>query len=83
MRNTRQPRHYIKATPNTSIFDKTDIVPSYKDVENLEKFISARKKMLPRDKSGVSAKMQRKLSKQIKYARFMALIPYVSYQGLK
>lgn len=57
--------------------------PNYKDVENLEKFLSPRKKILGRKKTGVCAKHQRMLTKHIKYARFLALIPYVSYQGLR
>lgn len=57
--------------------------PSYKDIENLEKFLSLRKKIVSREKSGLCAKHQRSLTKQIKYARYLALIPYVSYQGLR
>ena len=57
--------------------------PDYKQVENLAKFLSPRKKILSRDKTGVCAKHQRALTKQIKYARYLALLPYVSYQGLR
>ncbi|GIW64554.1 MAG: 30S ribosomal protein S18 [Patescibacteria group bacterium] len=57
--------------------------PSYKDVDNLEKFLSPRKKILGRDKTGICAKHQRQLTKHIKYARYLALIPYVSYQSLR
>ncbi len=57
--------------------------PSYKNPENLVKFLSPRKKILGRDKSGLCAKHQRMLTREIKYARFLALIPYVSYQGLR
>ncbi|MDO8496949.1 MAG: 30S ribosomal protein S18 [bacterium] len=57
--------------------------PDYKDIENLEKFLSQRKKIVGREKSGMCAKHQRSLTKHIKYARFFALIPYVSYQGIK
>ncbi|GAB4219852.1 MAG: 30S ribosomal protein S18 [Candidatus Microgenomates bacterium] len=57
--------------------------PNYKDTDNLEKFLSSRKKILGRDKTGVCAKHQRQLTKHIKYARFLALLPYVSYQGIK
>lgn len=64
-------------------FCQYKIEPSYKDIENLEKFLTPRKKILAAKKTGVCAKHQRKLSKQIKYARFLALIPYVSYQGVK
>lgn len=57
--------------------------PSFKDIENLEKYISQRKKILSRFKTNVCAKHQRKLTKQIKYARYLGLLPYVSYHGIK
>ncbi|MBW7960636.1 30S ribosomal protein S18 [Microgenomates bacterium UTCPR1] len=57
--------------------------PSFKDTANLEKFLSQRKKIVNRERSGLCAKHQRNLTKEIKYARFLALIPYVSYQGLR
>ncbi|MFA5136773.1 MAG: 30S ribosomal protein S18 [Patescibacteria group bacterium] len=57
--------------------------PSYKDIENLGKFLSPRKKIVNRERSGVCAKHQRKLTKNIKYARFLSLLPYVSYQGMR
>lgn len=59
------------------------VPPSFKDIDNLEKFLSPRVKILSRDKTGVCAKHQRTLSKQIKYARFLGLLPFVSYQGAK
>ena len=57
--------------------------PSYKDLDNLEKFLSPRKKILNREKTGVCAKHQRQLTKEIKYARFLALVPFVSYQSVR
>jgi len=57
--------------------------PNFKDIDNLEKFLSPRKKITHREKSGVCAKHQRRLTKEVKHARFLALIPYVSYQGAK
>lgn len=50
----------------------------YKDVELLKKFISERGKILPRRVTGTSAKYQRKLTKAIKRARQMALLPFVA-----
>ena len=64
-------------------FCQYSAVPSFKDIDNLQKFISPRKKLLSRDKTGTCAKHQRQLTKQIKYARFLGLLPYVSYQGMK
>lgn len=62
-------------------FCKYTIKPDYKDIENIEKFLTQRKKIVSREKSGVCAKHQRALSKQIKHARYLALLPYTSYQG--
>jgi len=62
-------------------FEKLNIVPDYKDVDTLTHFISARMRIVPRERSGVHAKNQRKLSKAIKHARYLALIPTISYQA--
>lgn len=56
--------------------------PNIKEVENLLKFLSSRFKIVNRERSNLCAKHQRKLTKVIKHARFLALIPYVSYQGI-
>lgn len=61
-------------------FEKIHAEPDYKDVETLSKFLSSRMRIVSREKSRINAKNQRKLSKAIKYARYLALIPYTSYQ---
>jgi len=50
----------------------------YKDVETLFKFITDRGKILPRRITGVSAHHQKLLTKAIKQARHMALLPFVA-----
>jgi len=50
----------------------------YKDVFKLKKYITRRGKILPRAKTNLTAKAQRKLAQEIKKARFMALLPYIS-----
>jgi small subunit ribosomal protein S18 len=49
----------------------------YKDVKLLARFISEQGKIVPSRISFVSSKKQRELSKAIKRARFLALLPYV------
>ncbi len=49
----------------------------YKDVRLLQRFISERGKMVPSRITAVSAKKQRELSKAIKRARYLALLPYL------
>ena len=50
----------------------------YKDVFTLKKYITRRGKILPREKTGLSAKMQRALANEVKKARLMALLPYIN-----
>ena len=50
---------------------------AYKDAKLLSRYISERGKIVPSRITAVSAKKQRELSRAIKRARFMALLPYV------
>ncbi len=49
----------------------------YKDVKLLQRFTSERGKIVPSRITAVSAKKQRALSRAIKRARYLALLPYV------
>lgn len=49
----------------------------YKDVDLLKKFLSPHGKIVPRKRSGVSVKAERKIANAIKRARFMGLLPYI------
>ncbi|MBL6818263.1 MAG: 30S ribosomal protein S18 [SAR86 cluster bacterium] len=48
----------------------------YKDIDILKQFITETGKIIPARVTGVSASNQRKLTKSIKIARFLALLPY-------
>ncbi len=50
----------------------------YKDVDTLSQFITERGKILPRRITGVSHYHQKMLSKAIKQARYIALLPFVA-----
>ncbi len=50
----------------------------YKDVKLLTRFVSERGKIMPSRITAISGKKQRQLSKAIKRARNLALLPYVS-----
>ncbi len=49
---------------------------NYKEVNKLKKYITERGKILPRRINGSCAKHQRQLTKAIKRARQLALLPY-------
>ncbi|MFH0838801.1 MAG: 30S ribosomal protein S18 [Candidatus Omnitrophota bacterium] len=55
--------------------DKLDLV-DYKDIMRLQKYITERGKIMPRRISGNCASHQRKLSRAIKRARYVAFLPY-------
>ena len=48
----------------------------YKNVNILKQFITETGKIIPARVTGISASNQRKITKSIKIARFLALIPY-------
>jgi small subunit ribosomal protein S18 len=50
----------------------------YKDPDFLLKFVNEQGKMLPRRITGTSLKYQRRLSRSIKKARHLALLPFVT-----
>lgn len=56
-------------------FTSLGIEPDYKDVKRLQKYITPHGKILPRRRTGVTAKMQRRLAIAIKRARHLALLP--------
>ena len=47
-------------------------------MDTLQKFTNDQGKILPRRVTGTSAKHQRQLTRAIKRARFLALMPYVA-----
>jgi small subunit ribosomal protein S18 len=57
--------------------EKIDSI-SYRDVRLLQQFVSDRGKIIPRRLTGTSAPFQRKLTKAIKQARAIALLPYAA-----
>ena len=57
--------------------DKIDYV-DYKDVKLLSSFVPERGKVLPRRMFGTCAEHQRKLTRAIKRARDIALLPYAA-----
>jgi len=52
----------------------------YKDPNFLLKFINDQGKILPRRLTGTSTKFQKKVSRAIKRARHLAILPYVADQ---
>ncbi|MES3630412.1 MAG: 30S ribosomal protein S18 [Longimonas sp.] len=62
---------------NDQDFEHVEYV-DYKDTEFLEQFINNQGKILPRRVGDVPARVQRQITRAIKRARQLALLPYVS-----
>lgn len=74
-RRRGRPRYYARRKICTFCVDKVKYI-DYKDVPRLRRFLSDRHKMEARRKTGVCAKHQRALSRAVKRARVLALIPF-------
>ena len=66
------------ASQKKCFFCQEGVFPNYKEVEILRRFISERGKIIPRIRSGVCAKHQRILAREIKRARYLALLHFVA-----
>jgi len=67
------------ATQNSDTPDKKNPVPilSYKNSEELRKFMDDRGKIVPSSKSGLTSKQQRLVTREIKRARHLGLLPSI------
>lgn len=72
---TRRPFHRRRKTCPFSGANAQTI--DYKDIKLLQRYVSERGKIIPSRITAVSMKKQRELSKAIKRARFLGLLPYV------
>lgn len=50
----------------------------YRDLETLQRFLTGTGRIHSAKRSGLTARQQRSLKRSIKYARFLALLPYTS-----
>ncbi len=81
------PTGYFKAQPLDLGFrrkkkidpfvEDTSLVIDYKDPKLLSRFVSERGRVLPRRMTGLTAHNQRMITRAIKRAQYLALLPYV------
>ncbi|OGH11348.1 MAG: 30S ribosomal protein S18 [Candidatus Levybacteria bacterium RIFCSPLOWO2_01_FULL_36_13] len=50
--------------------------PNFIDVASLNKFLTERSKIIPKSRSGLCGKHQKRLAEEVKRARYMALLPF-------
>ena len=74
---TKKKQFFIKKIKSCPLSTKGALEIDYKNVKLLEKYISEKGKIIPSRISFVSSEKQRKLSREIKKARTLALISHV------
>ncbi len=62
------------------MFCMTKKEPYFLDVETIEGFVGENRRILPRRATGTCSKHQRGVTRAVKRARFVALLPYVPGQ---
>ncbi len=67
---------------DTCYFTQNKSKPDYKEVLVLKRFLNDRGKIIRQSFSGITAKNQRLLTKSIKRARYMSLLPYSDKHAL-
>lgn len=73
-----QPKKRIIKVAKNCPFCKEKTEPTFKDISVLSKYLSERARIIGRDRTGICAKHQRALATEIKRARHLALLPFVS-----
>lgn len=78
MQATNRPRRRFRSGSRVCQFcvEKTEI--DYKQVDILSRYVNEFGRMRPRRQTGTCAKHQRHLAREIKRARHIALLPFVS-----
>ncbi len=57
-------------------FCQNKTAPTFTDIATLKRYVSDRGKIIPGARSGVCSKHQRQITRAVKYARHLALLPF-------
>jgi small subunit ribosomal protein S18 len=76
-RVVRHKRKVVKKVNLKCFFCESDAIPDYKDPAVLRRYMTERGKVLGRSRTGLCAKHQKNIRKEILRARFLAMLPYV------
>lgn len=65
-------------TPKVCSFCEAKKEPDYTDSASLKRYLSDRNRIISKARTGACSKHQRRLTKHIKYARHLSLLPFVA-----
>lgn len=73
---TKQDIQTPTRSKKVCLFCQSKTSPSYTDLVTLRRYLTDRVKIVPKLKSNLCSKHQRRVTKQIKYARHLSLLPF-------
>jgi small subunit ribosomal protein S18 len=76
-RNRRPRKRILKGVPKTCYFCTEKKEPTFEDTQVIQRFLTERGKIIPRSRNGLCAKHQKAVTLNTKYARHLALLPFV------
>lgn len=76
--NTDTAKKMSAPTKRVCAFCEKKQQPTYTDTASLKRFLSDRSRIIPKGRTGTCSKHQRELGRQIKYARHLSLLPFVT-----
>lgn len=76
-RDRRPKKRIMKGVPKECYFCAEKKEPTYEDVGVLQRFLTERSKIIPRSRNGLCGKHQNAMALNTKYARHLALLPFV------
>ena len=68
----------IAPVKKTCFFCDSKKQPTYTDIAILRKFFSDRSRIMPKQRTGACSKHQRGITKELKYARHLGMLPFVN-----
>jgi len=77
MKRSNRFQRKERPVPKNCGFCHNKTEPDYKDAASLLRFTSERGKLLARARTGICSKHQRYITREVKRARFLALLPFV------
>ena len=76
VKRRRNPNQRLKPVPTNCPFCRAKLNPDYKNFNELGGYVTDRAKIIGKARSGVCSKHQRRLSRAIKRARHLGLLPF-------
>ncbi|MBI2032267.1 MAG: 30S ribosomal protein S18 [Candidatus Levybacteria bacterium] len=78
MAKAKQIRRKVKSSaPKDCYFCTEKKDPSFHDMAIIGRYVTERGKIVPRSRSGICSKHQKSLARNVKYARHLALLPFI------